>query len=70
MDIGSGNNIINNIMAENKYNAKYIREEDGACLFSDEGLSRDAAIECFVDASEVLNLLEYRWDRDGEDYLI
>lgn len=69
MDIGSGNNNIDNIMVENKYDAKYIREEDGACLFSEEGLSRDDAIECFVDASEVLILLEYRWDRDGEDYL-
>lgn len=56
-------------MVEIKYDVKYIREEDNTCLFSDKGLSREAAISCFVEASEVLNLLEYRWNKKGKDYL-
>lgn len=56
-------------MVEIKYDVKYIREEDDTCLFSDKGLSREAAIKCFVEASEVLNLLEYRWNKKGKDYL-
>lgn len=56
-------------MVEIKYDVKYIREEDDTCLISDKGLSREAAIKCFVEASEVLNLLEYRWNKKGKDYL-
>lgn len=56
-------------MVEIKYDVKHIREEDDTCLFSDKGLSREAAIKCFVEASEVLNLLEYRWNKKGKDYL-
>lgn len=56
-------------MAEIKYNTKYIREEDNTCLYSDKGLSREAVIEYFVEASEILNLLEYRWNKSGKDYL-
>lgn len=56
-------------MVEIKYDIKHIREEDDTCLFSDKGLSREAAIKCFVEASEVLNLLEYRWNKKGKDYL-
>lgn len=56
-------------MVEIKYDVKYIREEDNTCLISDKGLSREAAIKCFVEASEVLNLLEYRWSSKYKDSL-
>lgn len=56
-------------MVEIKYDVKYIREEDNTCLISDKGLSREAAIKCFVEASEVLNLLEYRWGSKYKDSL-
>ena len=56
-------------MVEIKYDVKYIREEDNTCLISEKGLSREAAINCFVEASEILNLLEYRWNSNDEDSL-
>lgn len=56
-------------MVESKYDVKYIREEDNTCLDSNKGLSREAAIKCFVEASEILDLLEYRWSSKCKDSL-